>query len=131
MKSLKNIEISVPDRYFECLEERLMKIPAECASTKSRKTAVVRVTASAAAVLLILVTAGTAVFRLTSGRDSIDNDMATYDMIRLADLVPITDPYFAFSDDNTEEAITQEDLSTYLINSGTSLEHIEYYEDNK
>lgn len=118
---------TVPDGYFAELKGRLDAIPHEEArlpfSDKIKPYAVL------VASFVILVTCETALLRYAAGYLSPD-DGGTMEKIQLADLVPVTDPDMIYGEKTVDaEDITHEDIAAYLIDSGTTLEHIEYYEN--
>ena len=104
---------STPEGYFEHLETKLSAIPEQMSGVST----------------MDIVTCGTALLRKTVGtRD--DQDISTLDKIQLADMVPVTEPDLIYQTTETEE-LTTADITAYLIYSGTTLEHIEYYEQNE
>lgn len=121
----------VPEGYFSALEKRLGEIPAQSAgrSVPVRRKAVPYIAAAAA--LAAVITGGTAILG-TMSEHSADGEISTLEMFRMSDLVPVTDPYLIYSSESEEEDdVTDEDIAEYLINSGTTLEYIAYYETGK
>lgn len=116
----------VPEGYFSELEERLGDIPRRNVAV-SRFDKLKPYVALAAA-FLIIVTCGTALLRFTSG-PAADSNLSMLDEIALADLIPVTDPYMIYTAKENDE--TQDALASYLIDSGITLDHIGYYEDNR
>ena len=79
-----------------------------------------------AAAFVAIVVCGTAVLKITSGVSEVE-EMSALDKMQMADIVPVTDPYSIYCG-LQEEGITHDDITAYLIDSGTTLEHIEYYD---
>ena len=63
------------------------------------------------------------VLKLASGAP--EEDLTYLERIRLADLVPVTDPGLLYLQDG--EDTEYDELEQYLIESGTTLEQLEYY----
>lgn len=129
MMTLKdhNMPYTVPDGYFTELKDRLDAIPREEVRVAFRDR--VRPYAVLVASFVILVTCGTALLRYAAGYLS-DDDGSAMEKIQLADLVPVTDPDMIYGEKDVDaEPVTHEDIAAYLIDSGTTLEHIEYYEN--
>ena len=59
-----------------------------------------------------------------SARDG-SEDLPALERMRLADLVPVTDPDLIYLAD--DEEVEYDALEQYLIESGTTLEQLEYY----
>ena len=122
-------DISVPEGYFENLQERLSAIartgaPAEKAGVVRRFVPYVAVAAS----MLIAVTVGNWILSRTAVRDT----QSDSESMLIAEAGPLYGPDgYSFLDDSVEE-ITDEDIVNYLISSGISLEQINAvrYEDN-
>ncbi len=124
----QKIQFSVPEGYFDKLQERLERIPSaqNGGQASSRWNGIKPYFALAAAFAMIL-TAGTAVLKLTAGK-MIDSRMSDYEQIRMADLIPVTEPYLVYLKSDGDSEISEDDIEAYLINTGTSLEQISYYE---
>ena len=120
-------DISVPEGYFENLQQRLSAIgrtesPAEKVGVVRRFVPYVAVAAS----MLIAVTVGNWILSRTAVRDTQSN----YESMLIAEAGPLYGPDgYSFLDD--EEDITDADIVNYLISSGISLEQINAvsYED--
>ncbi|MCI6327209.1 MAG: hypothetical protein MR793_00865 [Bacteroidales bacterium] len=114
---------SVPDGYFDRLEERLVRIPS-MSSDRGRGTfSGMKPYLSLAASFLFIFAVGTMVLKLASGTP--EEDLTYLERIRLADLVPVTDPGLLYLQDG--EDTEYDELEQYLIESGTTLEQLEYY----
>lgn len=135
MESYDKKPYSVPDGYFRQLEERLMHIPEENAIDAGLKGAAwqsCRKYLAAAAVIAAVVVTG-----LTMSRN-IDSEAEPLsgESLWMSDLVPVTDPYMFYGEGYHDDAevgsdILTGDLTAYLIDTGTTLEAIEYYENLK
>lgn len=123
----RKIQYSVPEGYFDELQARLERIPSvqNDGQAYSRWSRVKPYLALAAAFAMIL-TAGTAVLKITAEK-VVDSRMSEYEQIRMADLIPVTEPYLVYLKGDNESDISNADIVAYLIDSGTSLEHINYY----
>ena len=127
MTGKEDIHCRVPDGYFDDLKNRLDAIPYE--ESKMTRWDKVKPYVALAASFVILVTGGTALLRYAAGYMSAGED-TTLDRMQLADLVPVTDPYVIYDrEDADTDGVSQDDIAAYLIDSGTTLEHIEYYEN--
>lgn len=115
---------NVPEGYFEGLRAKISEIP----DREPEVTVISRVRPyfALAAAFVSIVVAGTAVLKVTSGVSQVE-EMSALDKMQMADIVPVTDPYSIYCG-LQEESITHDDITAYLINSGTTLDHIEYYE---
>ncbi len=124
----QKIQYSVPEGYFDELQERLERIPTaqNDGQTYSRWSRVKPYLALAAAFTMIL-TVGTAVLKITAEK-VVDSKISEYEQIQMADLIPVTEPYLVYLKGDNESDISEADIAAYLIDSGTSLEHINYYE---
>lgn len=92
-----NRGLSVPEGYFEDLNERLCAIPAK---HPARKNSTMRVFVPALAGAAAALIAGAFIFTRTSSNDAgNDAGMLTYEQCMIADLIPRTDPYIYFSDE--------------------------------
>lgn len=118
----------VPEGYFQELEERLDAIPRMEARV-SRYDRMKPYLALAAAFLFI-VTGGTALLRLSAGRVG-NSELSLADEMTLADMVPVTEPDMIYMSGDAGDGALREDITSYLIDSGTTLDYISYYEDNR
>ena len=121
----------VPDGYFADLKERLEAIPAGQESKELAGWQRLKPYVALAASFLVMVTGGTALLRSTAGSTE---EVSSYERFQMADLLPVTDPYLmydGYEPADSSEDISSDDIASYLIDSGTTLEHIEYYEENK
>lgn len=118
----KKTPFRVPERYFEGLQDRLSAIPSDEAVPSG--SGVLKPCLAMAAAFAMIIAAGTAVFRSTAG-DSY-GDMSTLDMMRIADLVPVTEPDYMYVQARENIGISENDITEYLIDSGTTLDYIEY-----
>ena len=111
VEKMKKASYSVPDGYFDRLEERLSRIPEMSSDVRRGPLYAIRPYVSLAASFLIILAAGTMVLKF-SARDG-------------SDLVPVTDPDLIYLAD--DEEVEYDALEQYLIESGTTLEQLEYY----
>ena len=118
---------NTPEGYFEHLEIKLSAIPEQMSGVSTMDR--LRPYIALAAAFLFIVTCGTALLRRTAVTRE-DQEISTLDKIQLADMVPVTEPDLIYQTTETEE-LTTADITAYLIYSGTTLEHIEYYEQNE
>lgn len=120
---------SVPDGYFAGLEQRLSAIP-ESPCESPRWQGILPYVAIAAAVAIFAIS-GMMLVNSTA-EHSPYQDMSILEEMRMADMVPVTDPsiIYGYTDSESSE-YTLEEISAYLVDSGTTLEHIEYYENEK
>lgn len=118
-----NMPYKVPEGYFGNLQARLSEIPS--GSRVPSRMDVLKPYLAMAAAFALIITAGTAVLRHTTGGSGTD-EISALDMIRLADMVPATDPDLLYTPAQAETGISDTDLSDYLINSGVTLDYIEY-----
>ncbi len=125
----RKIQFSVPEGYFDELQTRLEKIPSvqKAGQPVSRWNGIKPYVALAAAFAMIL-TAGTAVLKMTTEKVLDSSQVSDYEQMRMADLIPVTEPYLVYLKGDDESDISKADIAAYLIDSGTSLEHINYYE---
>ncbi|MGN1232039.1 MAG: hypothetical protein ACI4UJ_01160 [Candidatus Cryptobacteroides sp.] len=114
---------SVPDGYFDRLEERLSRIPAMSSGREGGAFSGMKPYLSLAASFLIIFAVGTMVLKLTSSTP--EEDLTYLERIRLADLVPVTDPGLLYL--QADEEAEYDEFEQYLIESGTTLEQLEYY----
>lgn len=115
---------NVPEGYFEGLRAKISEIPDR--EPEVTMMSRVRPYFALAAAFVAIVVAGTAVLKVTSGVSQVE-EMSALDKMQMADIVPVTDPYSIYCG-LQEESITHDDITAYLIDSGTTLEHIEYYD---
>ncbi len=118
-----NMPYKVPEGYFGNLQARLSEIPS--GSRAPSRMDVLKPYLALAAAFALIITGGTAVLRYTAG-DPGAEEISALDMIRLADLVPATDPDLLFTPAQAETEVSDSDISEYLINAGVPLDYIEY-----
>ena len=119
----RNRPYKVPEGYFEALGARLSEIPE--AYRRPSAWDYMRPYLAYAALILCGLAVGTLLFRNPAPAETEGAD--NYEMMYYADLVPRTDPYAIFDAMEatvTEASYTSEDIVSYLIDSGTSLEAI-------
>ncbi len=120
---------SVPEGYFEQLQSRLEGIPVQ----QSEPADVVSLWdklkpyAALAAVFAIAFCVGSFIF----GRSSVAvQDELSFQDICVADLVPVTNPYFIYDDApfsyEEQNSVTEDDVVEYLISSGATVDYIAY-----
>ena len=117
---------TVPDGYFADLQSRLMKIPQEAPAVEEQPAKVIslwdklRPYAALAACFVAIVAVGTAVLRTPKT----DTEDAQYEQLVLADLIPHSDPYFIYVDeDETESELTDEELIDYLMDNNVQIDY--------
>ena len=123
VEKMKKSSYSVPDGYFDRLEERLLRIPEMSSDVRRGTLYAIRPYIYLAASFLIILAAGTLALKF-SARDG-SEDLPALERMRLADLVPVTDPDLIYLAD--DEEAEYDELEQYLIESGTTLEQLEYY----
>ncbi len=121
----KKNEISVPEGYFEKLEQSLSRIPRQ----EVRPTVMQKVSPwlAYAASLAILATLGNFIFRQSSAASALEDDSWDY----ISYLSRSLDPDGMIELKETEQ-LTQEDIVNYLMASNISVEQLEqtnYEED--
>ena len=117
---------TVPEGYFEGLEERLSRIPRASAPAEITPWGKVRPYLTLAAAFAALVVSGTAILRNTV-RPA--DGMSEEDLLGYVGLIPATDPYLLFEEE-WSEAYSDEDIVNYLIETGVSLEQLAYAQEN-
>lgn len=118
-----NESYSVPDGYFGRLEAKLSRIPEMSSGRRGGAFSGMMPYLSLAASFLIIFAAGTLVLKLSSPAKS--EDLSYLEKMVLADLVPVTDPGLIYLPEEDEEEY--DEMEQYLIESGTTLEQLEYY----
>lgn len=123
---MKNCPYTVPEGYFEELQTRLSEIPnvPECKVSGWQKF---QPYLALAACFLFALIIGNLLFKKTDGQPVASDDM--YEMLIYADIIPHSEPNSIF--DITEATSLQDnqtetDIISYLIDSGTSIELIDY-----
>ncbi|MCI5990607.1 MAG: hypothetical protein SOY98_02900 [Candidatus Cryptobacteroides sp.] len=123
-----NRMFNVPEGYFGDLQDRLMEIPSRHPHPRMSGEAMhsLRPYIALAASFLIILAAGTAVLRLTTKEDQ---PLTVLERIQLADLMPVTSPdiLLGMEDMEMHKELSKNDITDYLIESGTTLEQLEYY----
>lgn len=123
-----NRMFNVPEGYFGDLQDRLMEIPSRHPHPRMSGEAMhsLRPYIALAASFLIILAAGTAVLRLTTKEDQ---PLTVLERIQLADLMPVTSPdiLLGMEDMEMHNELSKNDITDYLIESGTTLEQLEYY----
>lgn len=120
----RKLPYKTPEGYFEALGARLSEIP----QTARRLSAwdYIRPSLAYAALILFALGVGTLFFRSAPAVPASD-EADSYELMYYADLVPRTDPYAIFdAAEAPADAVSydSEDIVSYLIDSGTSLETI-------
>lgn len=129
----KKAHFKVPEGYFSSLEKRLDGIPSSYGSAARSGRSIVWNVAAAAAVAVIAA-GGFALLRPASSVPEGTDGLSALEIIRMADLVPVTEPYLIYGAQESkekEEDLSETDITEYLISSGTTLEYIAYYETVK
>lgn len=128
-KKHNSLPYNVPEGYFDRLEQRLSAIPLGSKDLSSWWN--VRPYVALAASLAFLVISGVVLMKMTAEKSSYE-DMSVLDEMRIADIVPVTNPELVYGyEAYASSGFSRSELEAYLIDTGTSLEHIEYYEDEK
>lgn len=121
---------SVPDGYFDRLEDKLAAIPSEYRSRQASDSAFERIRPylALAASFFLIVAGGSAVIRMSLSRD-LDSELSVFERMQLADIVPVTyqDMIYGFEDGYDPESKYEDGIAECLIENGTTLEQIEYY----
>ena len=118
----RNKDIRVPDGYFQDLQERLLSIPEEQASRKLHLAPYFAYATSIA----VMVLAGTFILRQTAVTQE---EESVAEWTYLSYLAQSMDPDCA-TYQWTDNAPTEEDLVSYLVNDGLTLEELVSYEEN-
>lgn len=117
---------NTPEGYFENLQKRLETIPSRHQAPV--QTTVVRlrpVLASVAAGLAIALVAGVALLRNNA---PVYQDSLSYEDYFLADMLPVTNPYFYVEEDEYDES---DDALEWFINSRVPTDYIEYMNESE
>lgn len=119
----RKLPYKTPEGYFEALGARLSEIP----QSYRRPSAwdYMRPYLAYEALVLCALAVGTLLFRSPAAVNPDEAD--SYEMMYYADLVPRTNPYAIFEAAEAsamEVSYGSEDIVSYLIDSGTSLEAI-------
>lgn len=112
----------MPEGYFSSLEMRLSYIPSREQAAKEPRRSRLPVFSLAAACACAALFAF--VF-LTRRSPSGENVLEIYERYYYADLIPHTDPDMVFDMSEVCEECSAEDIEEFLIETGTSLYHIE------
>ena len=108
-----NKGLSVPEGYFDDLQERLSAIPAEHPVKKASGS---RAFIPAAAGMAAAVAAAAFLFtHMPTEKTDSGITMLSYDQCTIADLIPRTDPYIFFSDDIKQtDRYSDADITEYI-----------------
>lgn len=121
----KKDNISVPEGYFGDLKTRLSSIPAGRTPAFGRVAPYLSLAASFLAILAI----GALTVGKTADNSSLYDET---DSFIVAELIPSTDPYALFRSESEDPAtISEEDIVNYLIDSGMSIELIDYIQNER
>lgn len=118
----KHTDIKVPDGYFANLQDRLLSIPEE---QNSRKVHLAPYFAYAAS-LAVLALAGTFILRKTT---VVQEEDSSAEWAYVSYLAQSMDPDGA-TYQWREDALSEEDIVSYLVNDGLTLEELVSYEEN-
>lgn len=119
----KKNDISVPEGYFQSLQERLQAIPAAQAATKKVHLAPYFAYAASLALLALV---GSYVIRKTAVSPQ-EESAAQWSYVSY--LAQSMDPDCATLD-WSEETTSREDIVAYLVDEGLTLEELAYYEED-
>ncbi len=122
---IKKNSYSVPEGYFDNLESKLTAIP-QMQGSKARRWEKISPYLALAACFCFSLVLGKMIIK---GGPALDEDGSTYQEMVYADLIPYTEPLYIFTstDADESEALSQEDIISYLIESGASIELIDYH----
>ena len=125
---IRKNDIRVPEGYFEDLEARLSAIPAAHAGAEAPR-GVRRLVpyAAVAASMLLAVTVGNWILRRTAVRD-VQGD---YDSMLIAEVLGTSQADYYFMEENSVGFLSDEDIVNYLIETGTTVEQINYVTDEE
>ena len=125
---IRKNDILVPDGYFEDLQGRLSGIPAARAAAEAphgvRRFAPY---AAIAASMLLAVTVGNWILRRTAVRD-VQGD---YESMLIAEALGTTQADYYLLEEDSVGFLSDEDIVNYLIESGTTVEQINYVTDEE
>jgi hypothetical protein len=125
---IRKNDILVPDGYFEDLQGRLSGIPAAHAAAAAphgvRRFAPY---AAIAASMLLAVTVGNWILRRTAVRD-VQGD---YESMLIAEALGTTQADYYLLEEDGVGFLSDEDIVNYLIESGTTVEQINYVTDEE
>jgi len=134
MKTERKNIYSVPEGYFDNLQKRLEMIPASNPIVEEEKgDNVISVSVwskikpyfALAACMALSFVIGSRLLNKTTPRTT--EELTAYEQFIYSDMIPVTDPHLAYGAPTTEaDEISQEELTNYLIESGTSAELISY-----
>ena len=126
----KKPPFKVPEDYFASLEKRLETIPSGESAARPGRSVFWNVAAAAA--IAAVVSGGFALLKPASSGEEDTDGLSTLEIIRMADLVPVTEPYLIYgSEESEEDDLSETDITEYLITSRATLEYIAYYETVK
>ena len=117
----KRNNISVPDGYFQSLEQRLQQIPAQTAAPRGVHRLAPYLAYAASLALMLAV--GTLVFRHTAVTEDNGWDYVSY-------LAQSLDPDGLVELKEAEE-LTDDDIRSYLLASNISVEQLAMYSDEE
>lgn len=124
LESVARPSCKVPDGYFDDLKSRLSSIPAEKTVSPGLWMKVRPYAALAASFAAILVIGNSVLHNTASRTQSSEGDFggATY-----AEVISLVSPESVYNAmEYEQEAISEEDIINYLIESGVRTEHLAY-----
>lgn len=110
---------SVPEGYFESLQDRLQAIPQGGHDIVPLWVKARPYVALAASVAVAFLVGNTFLGRVAAGSADVEYG-------QLISEVPYTDPYYIFQETEDVEEYSQEFLADYILESGMSTEELEY-----
>ncbi len=133
MADKNNRMYNVPDGYFDSLKSRLAGIPAMAETVPEEKVTVwtrVRPALALAASFAILFVCGTFILSKTAGKETTeDSEFLEYAYM----MIPRTEPYSIYdaslAESLYEGELSDDDIVSYLIETGVSLNQLSYVED--
>jgi len=116
MNRMKNrIPYSVPEGYFDCLEENLLRIPEGRNGKISPHWKYYALSAVCAAAMVLFL------FFSWSGGETVVEDFS-YDQYLMSDLIPHTDPYLVYSVNSEDNStMTEQDIEDFLISCAVNI----------
>ena len=125
---LKNRPYSVPQNYFEDLQAKLSAIPLMPEDKPTRWQYFQPYLALVASFCLALAIGMGLQKKLQSLPDSSESNI--YEQLIYADMIPHSEPYTIYNiaeSTTTDDELLEEDIIAYLIETGTSIEMIDYF----
>lgn len=121
---------NVPEGYFEQLQGRLVRIPAEQEQPVKVVPLFTRLKPYMALAASFVMAFCVGNFILGRSTKPVSDEI-TFEDICYADLIPVTNPYMIYEDSpyaayGLQETATEDDILEYLISTGASVDYIAY-----